>query len=119
MRMLRQRASNTPTPRQLKKRRSSRYDEDSEGKLGDSSRKVLFGNGTKTKSNSNSTEWTSVEEAALVQFIALYHAVDEDRNNWPATKDEHFWMKCADAVACTTNMKKGSGRHAELDAQKI
>ncbi|XP_070548822.1 uncharacterized protein [Ptychodera flava] len=70
------------------------------------------------KSNGKSTEWTSVEEAALVQFIALYHAVDEDRNNWPATKDQHFWMKCADAVACTTNMKKGSGRHAELDAQK-
>jgi hypothetical protein len=44
--------------------------------------------------------WSDEELSALVEYIALYHSPDEEvsSNIWPATKNDEFWGKCADAV---------------------
>jgi hypothetical protein len=46
--------------------------------------------------------WSDEELSALVEYIALYHSPDEEvsSNIWPATKNDEFWGKCAEAVNC-------------------
>lgn len=48
--------------------------------------------------------------SALVEYIALYYSPDENSPNiWPASKNDEFWRKCADAVNCNNIDHKRSG----------
>ena len=54
--------------------------------------------------------WSDEEVSALVEYIALYYSPEEDSSNiWPASKNDKFWGKCADAVNCYNIGNKRSG----------
>ncbi|XP_070543899.1 uncharacterized protein [Ptychodera flava] len=46
-------------------------------------------------------KWTTDEDKALVQYIALYHSTDS-KSVWPTTHDMVFWSKCAEAISAVT-----------------
>ncbi|XP_078590480.1 uncharacterized protein LOC144870357 [Branchiostoma floridae x Branchiostoma japonicum] len=45
--------------------------------------------------------WERPENAALVEYVALHHAVIEGKE-WPTTQDKTFWTDCAEFVAKKT-----------------
>ena len=61
------------------------------------------------KSSHCDDQWTDPEICAVIEYIALYHAPNEDGSNvWPIHKRQDFWENCSLAVMqCNAKGKVG------------
>ena len=62
-----------------------------------------------------SSTWRNDESAALVEYVALHHAILEG-NDWPTTHDKNFWTECAKFVA---NKTERSARSRKFSVYRI
>ena len=61
------------------------------------------------KSSHSDNQWTESEVCALIDYVALYHAPNEDGSNvWPIHKGQDFWENCSLAVTQCTGKSRRS-----------
>ncbi|XP_070575573.1 uncharacterized protein [Ptychodera flava] len=117
---IRQRESNIhprdqdPTPRHLKKQRITEHERQS------TRRRSLFHQDFAPPNpvSAKRRPWTFQEDAALVDYVALYYSSEHGSSQWPSMHNTEFWSCCAAAVSEKTGEHRREGNACRTRVSK-